>query len=112
MTRIVNSTVAPDAQIGDGVQIVDSKIEAGVVICDQSRLHRVHVGRGSVVGRLCTLKEGVRVGSGVTIGDLCLIKPYAIIRDGAVLPEGTVVDPYQRYPYNPRPSPMQAEADA
>lgn len=104
MHIILSSTVAPDAQIGEGVRIVDSKIEAGVVICDQSCLHRVHVGRGTTIGRLCTIKEGVKVGSGVTIGDFCVIKPYAIILDGAVLPEGTIVEPYQRYPLNPRPS--------
>ena len=85
------ASVGPHSVLGSNVMVrSDADIER-VVVHDNSYLGTGVRVRGSIVGRSCDLRAGVRCEEGVVLGDECFIGAQAVITNGVkVYPFKTV----------------------
>ncbi len=84
-------TLGPYATLGDNVRIADGVEIRHAVVADNSYLGAGSRLEGTLVGRSCDLRRGVRCDPGSVLGDNCLIGADAEIRAGVkVYPFKTV----------------------
>ena len=74
---LANTAILETDQIGDGTKI----------------WHFTHICKGAVIGKNCTIGEGVYVGPGVIIGDNCKIQNHAQIFAGVTIGNECFIGP-------------------